>query len=143
MEQRGHTFFSSIGLLILRLGMGAYMATHGWGKLEMLRAGEFEKFVDPLNVGLKNSLMLAVAAEFVCPILVMLGLATRLAAIGPVVAMGVAAFMIHAADPWTMGGAGGSKEPALLFLTGFATLFFTGAGRFSIDDMFVRRKKQG
>lgn len=142
MEQRGHTVFSSIGLLILRLGMGAYMAMHGWGKLESLRAGEFANFPDPFKVGEKNSLMLAVAAEFVCPILVMLGLATRLAAIGPIVAMSVAAFIVHAADPWTMSGAGGSKEPALLFLTGFATLFFTGAGRFSIDDMIVRRRKQ-
>jgi len=142
MEQRGHTLFSSIGLLILRIGIGGFMMTHGWGKVQMWRAGEFEKFVDPLEVGLQNSLMLAAIAEFVCPILVILGLATRLAAIGPVVAMGVAAFMIHAADPWTMSGAGASKEPALLFLTGFLTLFFTGAGRFSVDHMIVSRRRQ-
>ena len=141
MEQRGHTFFSSIGLLILRLGMGAYMMTHGWGKVQDWRAGQFANFPDPLKIGDKNSLMLAATAEFVCPILVILGLATRLAAIGPVVAMGVAAFIIHATDPWTM-GAGASKEPALLYLTGFLTLFFTGAGRYSVDHMIVSRRRQ-
>jgi putative oxidoreductase len=140
MEQRGHTLFSSIGLLILRVGMGGFMMTHGWGKMQMWRAGDFANFPDPLKIGDKNSLMLAATAEFICPILVILGLATRLAAIGPVVAMGVAAFMIHVNDPWY--GAPPSKEPALLFLTGFLTLFFTGAGRYSVDHMIVSRRRQ-
>ena len=62
-------------------------------------------------------------------------------AIATAVTMGVAAFLIHANDPWTMGG-GASKEPALLYLIGFLPLFFTGAGRFSVDNMIVRRGKQ-
>ena len=33
---------SSIGLLVLRLGAGGYMALHGWGKVEWVLAGDFE-----------------------------------------------------------------------------------------------------
>jgi putative oxidoreductase len=128
----------SIGLLLLRLGGGGFMLTHGWGKLQLLIAGEFDKFADPIGLGTTLSLVLTVLAEFVCSLLVIVGLATRFAAAPVVFAMGVAAFVVHANDPWTM-GAGASKEPALLFLTMFLTLIFTGAGEFSLDGCLWRR----
>jgi putative oxidoreductase len=113
--------------------------THGWGKVQMVMAENFDKFPDPLNIGSKYSLICTALAEFVCAGLVAIGFLTRFAAIGPVIAMSVAAFIIHKNDPWF--GAPPSKEPALLFLTGFLTLVFTGPGRFSIDGiMFGRRK---
>jgi putative oxidoreductase len=132
------SMMTSIGLLILRLGMSGYMMTHGWGKLQMLLGGEFEQFGDPIGVGKTLSLILAVFGEFVCPALVALGLFTHLASIPVVITMAVAAFIVHAADPWTM-GAGASKEPALLFLIPFLALVFTGAGRLSIDAVLCAR----
>lgn len=125
---------TSFGLLILRIGICAFMIHHGWGKVEMARAGEFDKFVDPMGfLGNKNSLILAAVAEFACPILIAIGFLTRLATIPPIVAMGTAAFVVHANDSWFMSGAGPSKEPAMLFLIPFLTLLFTGAGKYSID----------
>src|SRR5687767_3778808 len=106
MEARRQDFTTSIGLLILRLGVGGYMLTHGWGKLQMLLAGKFDEFADPIGLGNQLSLILMVKAEFFCALLVMLGFATRLAAIPIVFGMGVAAFVVHANDPWTMGKAG-------------------------------------
>jgi putative oxidoreductase len=141
MESPRHDMTTSIGLLILRLGMGGYMMTHGWPKLQKVLAGNFE-FADPLGVGAAPSLVLAVTAEFFCALLVMLGLATRLAAIPVVITMAVAAFIVHAADPWTMGG-GASKEPALLYLTAFLTLIFTGAGKLSLDALLWPRWRGG
>jgi putative oxidoreductase len=70
-----------------------------------------------------------------------LGLATRLAAAPVVFTMLIAAFVIHFADPWTM-GAGRSKEAALLFASAFFTLIFTGAGKFSFDGMLWPRIKE-
>lgn len=139
----------SIGLLILRLGMGGYMATHGWGKLQMLINGQADQFGDPIGLGPGLSLFLVTVAEFFCALAIVPGLATRLAAIPPVLAMAVAAFVAHGGDPWTMSEAAqlffageseswASKEPALIFLTGFLTLIFTGAGRFSLDELIVR-----
>jgi putative oxidoreductase len=134
MESRWRIVTSSIGLLILRLGVGGYMLTHGWGKLQMLIAGDFESFGDPIGLGKAPSLVLATSAEFFCAILVMVGLATRFAAVPLVITMAVAAFVVHANDPWIM-GQGLSKEPAMLYLIPFLALIFTGAGRFSIDGL--------
>ena len=141
---------NSVGLLILRFGIGGYMLAHGWQKLGMLRAGASEQFGDPIGLGPELSLMLVIAAEFGCALLVILGLATRLAALPIVFAMGVAAFVAHGADPWTAGGgyerfAAGetpmplSKQPALTFLIVFLALAFTGPGRFSLDALIARR----
>lgn len=125
--------WASLGLLVLRVGLGAQMAAlHGYGKL-----AKFEElsgvFPDPLGVGRTASLALATGAEFFMSILVVLGLFTRLTALPLVVTMAVAAFIIHADDPWS------DKEMALLYLAGFLALFLAGAGRFSLDSV-IRRK---
>ncbi len=125
---------NSVGLLILRIGFAGYMMTHGWGKMLMVLRWDFENWGDPIGIGLGPSLVLAALAEFVCSFLVLIGLATRLSAIPVAFTMIVAAFVVHASDPWTMTG-GASKEPALLFLTAFLTLIFTGPGRFSADAL--------
>ena len=140
--------FSSIGLLILRLGIGGYMLTHGWRKFLNLIAWDIPQQFDPIGLGPTPSYLLIVFAEFLCALLVMAGLATRLAAIPLVVAMGVAAFVAHGADPWTMAAAtNGSKQPALMFLSVFLALVFTGAGGYSLDAQVVprikRRKRYG
>ena len=153
MEPRNREATSSIGLLILRLGIAGYLLTHGWGKLQMLLAGSFADFGDPIGLGAEASLVLIVFAEFLCSLLVLLGLGTRLAAIPVVIAMGVAAFVAHGADPWTMGkgyelymsGASkswASKEPALLFLVPFLALAFTGPGRYSLDALIRGRRRK-
>lgn len=153
MEARRQDISTSIGLLILRLGIGGYLVTHGWGKLQMVMAGDFAKFGDPIGLGSGLSLVLVMAAEFICAGAVMFGAATRLAAVPVVFSMGVAAYVAHGADPWTMergyllfmSGASkswASKEPALLYLIPFLALVFTGAGRFSIDGM-LRRNRGG
>lgn len=145
---------SSIGLLILRLGVGGYMLTHGWGKVQMLLAGDFEQFGDPIGLGSVPSLVLVAGAEFLGALLVVLGLAARLAAVPVVIVMAVAAFVVHSGDPWTMERAAmlffsgeskswASKEPALLFLIPFLALVFTGPGRLSLDHVLRQRWRTG
>jgi len=68
-----------------------------------------------------------------------LGLGTRFAAIPVVIAMGVAALVVHANDPLLM-GQGASKEPALLYAIPFLALVFTGGGRFSVDAWLKSRR---
>jgi putative oxidoreductase len=123
----------SFGLLILRVSTGVMMAFgHGWGKL----SGFSERaatFPDPLGVGSGLSLSLAVFAEFFCSIAVALGLFTRGAVIPLIITMAVAGFVIHGDDPFR------EQELAFIFLTVFATLFFTGAGKFSVDRLIGRK----
>ena len=153
MEAERKEISASIGLLILRLGIGGYLITHGWGKLQMMLAGGAEKFGDPIGLGSTLSLALVTASEFLCPLLIILGLATRLAAVPVVISMSVAAFVIHAGDPWTMEAAAMaffsgvsktwfSKEPALLYLIPFLSLVFTGGGKFSLDGLIAMRRNR-
>lgn len=152
MDNRLLATLNSLGLLILRLGIGGYMVTHGWGKVQMLQAGA--EFGDPIGIGAGPSLILIVIAEFVCALLVLVGLGTRIAALILVGAMAVAAFVAHGADPWTMGEAAkafmagesktwSSKEPALLYLIPFLALAFTGPGEFSFDALIWPRLRKG
>ena len=151
MESKPKEMPVSIGLLILRLGIGGFLITHGWGKLQMLLAGGAEKFGDPIGLGSTVSLALVTTSEFLCALLIILGLATRLAAIPVVISMAVAAFVFHAGDPWTMEAAANAffsgasktwfaKEPALLYLVPFLSLVFTGAGKLSIDGLIAMRR---
>ncbi len=146
MDAKRQDLMSSIGLLVLRLGGGGYMMTHGWAKVGVVFRGEFMDKFDPIGLGPHLSLISAAGAEFVCALLVVVGAATRFAAGAVVFTMLIAAFVIHASDPWTM-GAGANKEPALIFAIIFASLIFAGAGKFSIDGMIwpawrQRRAKQ-
>ncbi|HQT97821.1 MAG TPA: DoxX family protein [Thermodesulfobacteriota bacterium] len=153
MEAERKETSASIGLLILRIGTGGYLITHGWGKLQMLLAGGAEKFGDPVGLGSTLSLALVTTSEFLCAVLIIIGLATRLAAVPVVISMAVAAFVIHARDPWTMeaaakaffGGASKtwfSKEPALLCLIPFLSLVFTGGGKLSLDRLIAIRRNR-
>ncbi len=116
----------NIGLTLLRISASAMMLTHGYPKFQKLLSGDFE-FGDPLGLGPTPSLFLAIIGEFICPILVLIGFKTRLAAIPTVITMAVAAFVVHAADPF------GTKEKALLFLTMFLVIALVGPGKYSLD----------
>ncbi len=131
-ESRGYAL-SSVGLLILRVGLGVFMAgLHGWGKLTKVANGEMG-FADPLGIGEAPSLVLAMSAEFACSILLVLGLFTRLACVPLIATMAVAVFIVHGGDPWS------DKELAYLYLAGYLTLLFAGPGKFSVDALIMKR----
>ncbi|WP_207426938.1 DoxX family protein [Pedobacter sp. SYSU D00535] len=114
------------GLLILRVFAGGLMLTHGLPKLMKVMEGNTQ-FGDPLGLGTELSLYLAILAEVLCALLVILGLFTRIATIPLIITMFVAFFVVHASDPLTV------KELALIYLSIFLTIFFTGPGNYSID----------
>ncbi|SOC80236.1 putative oxidoreductase [Salinimicrobium sediminis] len=123
-----------LGLLFLRIGAGGLMLTHGTPKLFNLFGSEEIVFADPFGLGEGNTLALAVFAEFICSILVILGLGTRLAVIPLILTMLTAALIIHAADPFQR------KEMAIIYLLIFTVLLVTGAGKHSLDYYWLKRK---
>ena len=128
----------SIGLLMQRCIFGGFMLVgHGWGKL-MTFGEKASSFPDPLGIGSTASLAGAVATEVLFAFLVLIGLATRLAVIPLLFTMGIAAWLIHGGGPLFL-PAQGAKEPALLYLAGYALLLFTGPGPFSVDWVLSRR----
>jgi len=123
---------SDIGLLILRLTTGLLMFTmHGWSKLANFTNLK-DSFPDPIGLGSAFSLSMTVFTEVFCAIALMLGLFTRWVSIPLAITMLVAAFVIHAPDPFA------KKEFALLYAIPFITLFFTGGGSLSLDR-FINR----
>lgn len=116
-----------VAVLILRIGAGALILTHGIPKLMMVFSGNFG-FADPIGLGPELSLILSAFAEGICGLAILFGLWTRLAAIPLIINMTVVAFIAHAGDPF------GDKEKGLLFLVMFIVLFLTGGGKFSVDE---------
>jgi putative oxidoreductase len=120
---------ADVALLLLRVWFGLSMLLlHGWGKLvgfsEMA-----DKFPDLFGIGKTPTLALAVFGEVVCPALLVLGLFTRVAALGAGITMFVAFWMAHGHK--LTGPSNG--EMAFLYLGAFLALFVSGAGKYSVD----------
>lgn len=130
-----HPEYLNLVLLLIRIVVAVFMLTHGWPKLQKLVAGGEIKFGDPLGIGMAPSLALVVFAEFLCSILIGIGLATRLATIPLIITMVVAAFISHGADPF------GRKELALLYLLLYIFLLVAGSGKYSLDNFIFRKRK--
>lgn len=138
MSQRDDAMWTSLGLLVLRVGFGGMLlAGHGWEKLTHF--SEIARhFPDPLGLGSSAfSLALVTFAEFFCALAVVLGAMTRIAAVPVVITMAVAAFVVHAADPWA------KVEFALLYGVPFLALVCTGAGQFSVDGYWGSSTRSG
>lgn len=124
--------YSDVGLLILRAFAGLAMAfAHGLGKVQdpgkAIGAARSLEFPFPEGFG-----WAAILAEFIGGILLALGLFTRPAAFLMACTMIVAAFMIHATDPFRM------KEMALLYLAISLLFIGTGGGTWSVDRLIKR-----
>ena len=123
-----------IGKLVLRVGFGLAMMTHGWAK-----AMGFEGTVGFMDgmlglPGMVNA-ALAVAAELGCSILLIVGLGTRLATIPLIFTMGVALFVVHLNDAWD------KQEKAVLYLIAYVAILCIGPGRIAIDHL-IRRERE-
>lgn len=121
------------GILFLRVGAGLSMASHGFAKVF---GGWMPKFIEGVaKMGFPFPVFFAWAAglsEFAGALLIVVGLATRAAAVFLFITMGVAFFVAHAADAFSV------KELAFLYWIIFGTLIFTGGGKWSLDRIFKR-----
>ena len=114
-------------LFIVRVFIGFAMLTHGYPKLVKLVSGEEIQFYNFLGMGGKLSLGLAVFAEFVCSIFLILGLFTRWAASFLAFTMVIAAFVVHSADAFD------AREMSLIYLSIYALILVLGPGKYSVD----------
>jgi putative oxidoreductase len=118
---------TNIGLLFFRVGFGLMMAFgHGLGKLSNF-SQYATQFPALFGMSPKFALGVAVFTEFFCALFVILGLFTRASAALIAVTMAVAAFVVHAADPFS------SKELALVYLIAFGAIALIGPGEISVE----------
>jgi len=117
-----------LGLLILRLVLGAIMIAHGWQKI----ADHMHGIMGTLpHLGIPAWMAyLVVAAEFGGGILMVLGFLTRFAAMAILIDMLVAITKVHLKNGMT--GQGGFEFPMACAAIAFALIFF-GSGPIGID----------
>ena len=125
------------GILLLRVGIAALMLTHGLPKLATLFSGDPIQFASVMGMSPSLSLILAVFAEVLCSILILIGFGTRLATIPLIITMLVAVFMIHAGDPFAR------QEMGLHYILVYLFLLIRGSGRYSVDRLIQRQQQTG
>lgn len=108
------------------------MIPHGYQKL--VHFGEYKaKFMDFPGLGAELSLVLAIGAELICSILLALGFLTRFTLLPLVVTMVIATVQAHNGEIF------GDGEHAFLYLIGYVTLLLSGAGKFSVDGLVLKK----
>lgn len=136
-----------ISAFILRLTLGGVFFPHGAQKALGWFGGyglnaTLASFTDKMHIPLGFAI-LAVAAEFLGAIALILGFFTRLAALGIAVVMVVAIYMVHGANGFFMNWFGAQKGEGIeyhLLVIGIAiALMIKGAGSFSIDKKISER----
>lgn len=120
-------------LLTIRVAIAALMLVHGLPKLQLLLSGGSAGFPAILGMSSTLSLSLTVFAEVICSLFILLGLATRMAAVPLIVTMLVAVFVVHGNDPF------GKQELGIHYLLIYGVLLFTGSGKYSADYYISER----
>jgi putative oxidoreductase len=123
-------------IILLRITVTVFMITHAIPKMNKLIAGGEIQFPDPIGMGPSISLVLTLFAELFCSILIGFGFLTRLAAFPLIITMAVAAFIVHAGDPFKQ------KELSLMYLILYIVLFIIGSGKYSVDNFISKKKKK-
>lgn len=112
------------------------MLTHGIPKLSRLFAEGPVRFSEVMGMSAGLSLSLAVFAEFLCSLLIILGLFTRYAAFVLTCLMVIIAFVVHAEDGLSR------QELPLLYLVGFVAVLLSGGGHYSLDQLIWGKKRK-
>lgn len=124
-----------LGLLILRLSVGVLMLLHGVAKL-LHGVGGIEQAVE--TSGLPVFVTYGVyVGEVIAPLLIIVGYATRPAALVLAFNCVVAALMVHANDIFSLSPQGGWAIELLgLFFFGSLALVFTGGGKYALSNKY-------
>lgn len=124
---------SDFGKLLLRLMLGCLMLFHGIAKVnggismiinKVTQDGFPEFFAYGVYIG-----------EVIAPILLIIGLQTRLASFVIATTMGFAIYLVHSNDIFSVSPTTGAWviELQMLYLLSALSLMFLGAGKFSFD----------
>ncbi len=125
-----------LGLLVMRLGIGVLMLLHGVFKLTH-GVGFIEQVV--LQNGLPSFMSYGVyVGEVVTPILIIIGYATRGAALIYAFNCFVAAMLVHIPMLFTLNEQGGWAVELLgLYFLGALALVFTGGGKYALSSKHI------
>jgi putative oxidoreductase len=96
-----------------------------------------QHFPDPLHIGPHWSLVLGALSDGICSLLLVIGFATRWAALYCTIVLGTAFVAVH---HLALSGPRSGELP-YLYVGAALTIFFAGPGRFSIDGSSGRKSR--
>lgn len=123
------------GLLVLRVWMGLVLfSKHGLEKILFFSAME-KNFPDPIGIGPTAGLAFALLSDSICSILVTIGIFTRFAAAIVVANLVVVFALMH-----DLSFAEEHAEIVFMYLGSYLAILIAGAGRYSVDNIFLKSK---
>jgi putative oxidoreductase len=129
-----------VGLAILRVWTGATLfMRHGWEKQPAHWAQFMAHFPNPIGIGSHESFLLAFISDFICSLLIVVGLGTRWAALYCMANIFVAWAFVHQFAFFGKGPGSDHGEVIVLYLGAMLTLVIAGAGAASLDGLLARR----
>ncbi|AFO50218.1 MULTISPECIES: DoxX family protein [Pseudomonas] len=125
---------TATGLLFMRVTAALLLLfIHGLPKL-LDWSEELQRIEDPFGLGATLTLALAVFAEVVCPLLLLLGIAARLACLPVLAVLLVALVVVH--PDWTLE----QGQFAWLLVALYGGLALTGPGVYSVSGFIWRNR---
>ncbi len=124
---------ADLSILILRVGISFFMLRHGHDKFYDFFVNGARDFPDPIGLGAVPSFLLTIFAEFICSILLVLGLFSRFALITLIICMLVISFILP--DKIVID----DIEHAVMFLIVYIAIFISGVGKYSVDNAIFKK----
>ncbi|MDO8403738.1 MAG: DoxX family protein [Pseudomonas sp.] len=119
------------GLLFLRVTGGVFLLwVHGLPKLLNFSA-QLQVIEDPFHLGANVTLMLAIFAEVLCPLLIIAGVLVRLACLPILAVLLIALLVVHV--QWSLD----EGQFGWLLLIVFTSLLIAGPGRLVLNVRFA------
>ena len=140
---------SDVGLLLLRLAVGAVFVAHGWGDASQ-PGGAGTNVPNYRDAGIplpEVTAWFGAYMQLIGGAVILFGALTRPISLGFAVVMAGALIFVHAGEPLVMGQDGSGSGFAFIMLAASVALLCTGAGRLSVDRAFAlwrsRRNSNG
>ncbi|KJZ39472.1 MULTISPECIES: DoxX family protein [Pseudomonas] len=119
------------GLLFLRISSSLFLLwVHGLPKL-LNYSAQLQIIEDPFHLGAPITLMLAIFAEVLCPLLIIAGVLVRLACLPILTVLLVALLVVH--PQWSVE----EGQFGWLLLILFTSIFIAGPGRLALNVRFA------
>jgi putative oxidoreductase len=129
-----------VGLALLRIWTGATLfLRHGWEKQPANWAQFMTHFPNPIGIGSHASFFFAFFSDFVCGILLIIGLGTRWAALYCFANIFVAWAFVHHFAFFGKGPGSDHGEVIVLYLGALLTLAIAGPGAACVDKILARK----
>lgn len=133
-----------LGLVLIRLMLGVLMAFYGYEKLihfnEMAASDFWANNVSFLGMKGATPLALTIFAELFCSVFLILGLFTRFSLIVLAFCMAYIFLVIFPMSIIEKGDNGYHFNDAFVYFIIYLGLFFTGPGKYSLDNKFFNKK---